>query len=282
MEMVNGKNHGKMLAICSAAGGVGRTVITVNLAAMLAKRKIRVGIMDADLQFGDIALALNLEPVTTIKEAVERDDLRNVRDYCLSHDSGIQLLAAPKRPEYADLITVESLESAADALLSEAELLLVETQPGLNDHNLFLMEKADHIVLVTTVGMASLKNTKLMVETLDALGLKDKLVLVVNQSTSSSIIKAGDIPKLTQMEQVFYLPSEMKRMDYSLDAGIPLATSHPKLAFSKDMEKLASHLFPKEHHLKAKGFSSKIGPKTSRWRGKMNEFIGKNPIEEPK
>lgn len=280
MEISSGKKQGKMLAICSAVGGVGRTVITVNLAALLAKRKIRVSIFDADLQFGDLALALNLEPVFTIKDAVERNDLQNVRDYCLLHASGIQLLAAPKRPEYADLITPESLDSGIDALLTQTELLLVETQPGLNDHNLMIMEKADHILLVTTAGTTSLKNTKLMVETLDALGLKDKVILIVNQSTSSSVVKTRDIPKLTKMEQVFYLPSDTKRVTYSLDIGIPLVISHPKLTFSKEMDKLASQFFPKRHTSKLKRLLAKRSPKILGSRGKRNGVIGKTPIEE--
>lgn len=282
MEITGGKKQGKMLAICSAAGGVGRTVITVNLAALLAKRNVEVSILDADLQFGDLALALNLEAVSTIKEAVERKDFQRIRAYCLPHELGIQLLAAPKRPEHADLITPEDLGLGIDALLAETELLLVETQPGLNDHNLMVMEKADHILLVTTPGMASLKNTRLMIETLDALGFKDKAALVVNQSAASSAVKAEDIPQLIKMERVFYLPSDAKQVAYSLDVGIPLVTSHPKLAFSKEMNKMASQLFPKEHDPKPKGLLAKSSPKVWRLRGKINGFTGKAPIEESK
>ncbi|CAM3582610.1 septum site-determining protein MinD [Aeromicrobium ponti] len=274
--------RGKMIVICSASGGTGRTAVTVNLAAMLAKRKMKVDILDADWQFGDIAMALNLEPAVTIKEIAEKQDSKNARNYTSIHSTGIGVLAAPDRPEYADMITSDVLEATVSALLSEAQVLLAETEGGLTDRNLQLMEMADIILLITTPGIGSLKNTKLMIETLEALELKDKVKLVVNQKDRSYAIKASMIPKLVGVEPFFFLPSEKTQLANSLDLGEPIVLSHPKLRFSKGIEGLAERLYPQEKQSADSGFLKLFQKKITGVRGRVDELIGKNSIEESK
>ncbi len=281
-SFINDNAQGKMIVICSAAGGTGRTAVTVNVAAVLAKRKMKVDILDADWQFGDIAMALNLEPAVTIKEIAEKQDSRNARNYSMLHSAGIGVLAAPDRPEYADMITSDVLEATVRALLSETQILLAETQTGLNDRNLQLMEMADIILLITTPGIGSLKNTKLMIETLEELELKDKVNLVVNQKDRSYAIKASMIPKLVGVEPFFFLPSEKTQLANSLDLGEPIVLSHPKLRFSKGIEGLAERLYPQEKQSADSGFLKLFQKKITGVRGRVDELIGKNSIEESK
>ncbi|WP_181396042.1 AAA family ATPase [Cytobacillus oceanisediminis] len=279
-SFINENARGKMIVICSASGGTGRTAVTVNLAAMLAKRKVKVDILDADWQFGDIAMALNLEPAVTIKEIAEKQDRRNARNYSILHSTGIRVLAAPDRPEYADMITSDVLEATVSALLSETQVLLAETQAGLNDRNIQLMEMADIILLMTTPGIGSLKNTKLMAETLEALELKDKVRLLVNQKAGSNAIKDSMIPKLVGVEPFYFLPLEKTQLASSLDLGEPIVLSHPKLRFSKGIEGLAERLYPQEKQSADSNFIRLFQKKITGVRGRVDELIGKNSIEE--
>ncbi|MBP1948064.1 AAA family ATPase [Virgibacillus litoralis] len=236
----------QIVAVCSATGGQGRTTVTVNLAAFLAARGSNVSIIDGDLQFGDLAMALDLDPILTIKEIAERDDSENSVNYYSTHSSGIELLAAPKRPEHADVIDSEQISAVIDAVHATSEILFVETQTGLTDHTLQVVEKADQILVTATPGMASLKNARLMIETFEALGLKDRVRLVINQSTASSVVKKSDIPELVKLSEVFYLPYDSKHVSHSLDIGVPIVQSQPKLEFSKGIERLAKKLFAVE------------------------------------
>ncbi|MFC4023925.1 CpaE family protein [Oceanobacillus longus] len=269
------------IAVCSAVGGVGRTTITANLAAILAKEHVKVTVIDADLQFGDIALAFDLHPTRTIKDAAERKDKDNIHFYVMNHESGVNVLPAPDRPEYAELIIPDFLNSIIDTLNDNAEVLLIETQAGLNDLNIQVMEKADLILVVGTPRMAVLKNTKLLIETLSMLGLKDKARLVLNKATSNTVIKSKDMAELTNMEQAFFLPFVDKHIDHSLDMGLPIVSSHPKLTFSKEMEKLAESLNLYDSNTKGNsGIFSKFTNKGHRSRGIKNEFISADPIQE--
>ncbi|MEC5422962.1 AAA family ATPase [Virgibacillus sp. C22-A2] len=235
-------NNSKLIVVCSATGGVGRTAITVNLATALARQSLKVRVIDTDFQFGDISLAFDLHPNHSIKEVAERKDIENVKAYLLNHESGVDVLPAPDRPEYAELITADFLNEIIDTLQEDSEILLVETQAGLNELTIQLMEKADQILVIGTPRMASLKNSKLFIETLDMLHLKDKARLVINKLTSPAVIKPNTIPELTKIERITFLPYEEKQMDRSLDLGKPLITMNPKLAFSKEVEKLAALL----------------------------------------
>ncbi|WP_077623196.1 AAA family ATPase [Sediminibacillus massiliensis] len=277
----------KMIVICSAAGGAGRTTLTVNLAALLAERKLKTVVVDGDLQFGDLALALDLKPKLTLKELAERNETEYVRDYYARHESGVQLLAAPVRPEYAELVTIGLLDAITDSIKQSSDVLLVDTQHGLNEQNLSLMEKADEILVVSTPGMAALKNTKLMLETLEMLGLKDKASLIVNKATASSVIKASEIPELTQIEQAYFLPEDSKNVPNSLDVGKPLVISQPKLDFSKEISKIGEYLFPFEppasNKMAAGGFLKKVGIKAKglKIRGERDEFTSQIAVEKP-
>ncbi|WP_337017757.1 AAA family ATPase [Oceanobacillus massiliensis] len=252
---MDGTEDIKRIVICSAVGGVGRTSVTVNLAALLANQYIKVSVVDADLQFGDIALAMDLQPSRTIKDAAERKDIENINFYMLEHHSGVKVLPAPDRPEFAELISPDFLSNIADKLEENTEYLLIETQSGLHDMNIQLMENADLILVVSTPAMASLKNTKLMIETLDSLGLKHLVRLVVNKFTAQTAIRPKDMAELTNSDQAIFLSFADRLMDQSLDTGIPFIISHPKTAFTKDLEKAAGmlHLYnPKKTKTKEK------------------------------
>ncbi|WP_054636869.1 AAA family ATPase [Thalassobacillus sp. C254] len=177
------QSKGKVIVVCSASGGMGRSSVTLNLAALAARQSVKVDVIDGDLQFGDLALSLNLRPSLSIEEAAERKDVSNIREYCIAHESGLQLLAAPSRPEFADLVSPEFVTSVLEELSRDSGAVILETQAGLNEDNLQFMELADSIIVVASTGMAAIKNTKLMIETIKALGMKEKVIVVVNKCT---------------------------------------------------------------------------------------------------
>lgn len=223
----------KLIVICSAAGGTGKTTLTVNLASAIAKEGRHVTIVDGDLQFGDATIALDLNPAYTIKEAAERNDSENIHFYLSEHSAGIRLLSAPSRPEHADFIPSAKFQSIIDALRTQSDIVLVDTATGLTDQNIELMEKADAILIAASPGMHVLKNTKRMIETLSALDMKEKLNLTINKFTAPSAVPSNKIQELTGMEDAYFLPDDPKRVNESLDLGKPLVHTNSKLDFSK-------------------------------------------------
>jgi pilus assembly protein CpaE len=237
--------RGEMIAVCSAKGGIGRTVMTVNLAVALCKKNIQIGVLDADFQFGDVSLALDLQTTFTIKDVVEEIhqlDQHSIASYLNRHESGVRVLAAPERPEFADLIKEEAVSKVLDLLLMEHHYVLTDTGVGLQERNLPIFEKADQILLLTTLEMATLKNTKLMLETFDMLGLKDKVQIVVNRATMESVIGASDVADILGANDPIFIPNDWQIATQSLNIGIPFVVNQGKSDIAKAVYKMAEQI----------------------------------------
>lgn len=239
------QKRGEMIVVCSAKGGVGKTVLSVNLAVALSKKNIKISLLDGDFQFGDVSLAMDLHPTFSIKDIVE--DIESLDEYILAsylihHDSGVRILSAPDRPEYADLITPKVTDKVCDLLLEKHDFLIVDTGVGFQENSLYLVEKADQILVVTNLEMSTLKNTKLMMETLETLGLQHKIQVVINRSTMESVIQATDVPEILGEESPIYIPNQFQMVSQSLNVGIPFVINQGKADLSKSVFKMAEQL----------------------------------------
>jgi pilus assembly protein CpaE len=244
-NVVRKQRRGEMIVVVSAKGGVGKTVTAVNLAVALSKNNLQVSIMDGDFQFGDVSLAMDVHPTFTIKdvvEGIETMDSFTLSSFLIRHGSGVKVMAAPERPEYADLMTTQVVDKVCDMLLAQFDYLIVDTGVGLHDKSLQLIEKADQVFVLTTLEMTAIKNTKLMIETLNLLGLKQKISVVVNRSTMESVIQASDVADILGEETAFQIPNQFQIVAQSLNIGIPFVLNHAKTDLAKAVFKMAEQL----------------------------------------
>jgi pilus assembly protein CpaE len=238
--------RGEMIVICSAKGGIGRTVLAVNLAIALSKNNhLQISLLDGDYQFGDISMAIDMHPTFTVKDVVEGMDLidqHTLPSYMIRHGSGVKVLAAPERPEFADLIQSSVMDKICELLLAEHDYLIVDTAVGLQENTIQFIEKADQVFVLTTLELTAIKNTKLMLETLDVLGLRHKVQLIVNRATMESVIKATDVPDILGVEHPEYVPNDFAIVSQSLNVGIPFVQNQAKTDIAKSIFKMAEHL----------------------------------------
>ena len=189
---------GKVISVFSPKGGTGCSTIAANLAiALQMETEAKVVLVDGSLQFGDIAVLLNLKPVRTIADLVphmnELDgDL--VDSVIVPHSSGIKTLLAPTRPEMADLVVPDHMKRILEELKKTFDCIVVDTWTSLHDLVLTIMDVSDRIVLITTPDIPSIKNTKLFFEVTEALGYpSEKVFLTINKVDRRSSIQAEDI-----------------------------------------------------------------------------------------
>ncbi len=241
----NSKRKGKIIGISSAKGGIGRTVITANLAIALSSKRLSTCILDGCFQFGDINIAMDLQPMFTIKDVIEQMDSideHNILNYLYRHESGVKVLSAPHRPEYADLVTPEVLEKICNLLLPHFDYILVDVMAGLPDKSLYFLEKADQVLLLTDLEMTTLKNTKLMLEILETLELREKLQVVVNRSTMQSVIQSSDVLQILGEPSLLYVPNDFDIVSKSLNIGIPFVLNHRRIDLAKAIFGIADFL----------------------------------------
>lgn len=268
----NQSHRGEVIAVCSAKGGIGRTILTVNLAVALHKKNISVAIMDGDFQFGDVALALDLQNTFTIKDVIDGIallDEHSLQGYLSEHESGIKVLPAPDRPEFADLVTKEAVNKIINLLREKHEYIVIDTEAGLNEHTINLIEQADQILVITNLEMTALKNTKLLIETLGVLGLQAKAKVIINRANMESVLKAEDAANILSAEAPIFIPNDFQICSQSLNIGIPFVINQGKSDVAKGVFKMAEILssplknegkqFNKNHFHFAKWFNKKRG-----------------------
>ncbi|WBW95542.1 AAA family ATPase [Oceanirhabdus sp. W0125-5] len=240
------RKKGEMIVFASAKGGVGKTIISVNIAVALAKKGFSTCILDGNFQFGDVNLALDLQPKLTISDLIHDIDSLNsdiLSNYLQKHESGVKVLSAPVKPEYADLITPPVIERVCDELLENNRFLIVDLSSGLSEHNISFMEKANKIMLITDLEMAALKNTKAMLKTIKALDLEEKTKIIINRGDMESVIKFKDTKNILNVEDLYFISDNFKVVSKSFNIGIPFVMSKPKEKISNEIGNLAVQLY---------------------------------------
>jgi len=211
----------------STKGGVGKSVIALNTAlALAARNKGKVALVDLDLQFGDLGILTNTKPIRTISEAVEDSALADpeLLSGFMETVNGVDLLLAPKKPEMAEYVTEQHLQSLIKTLKKTYRYILVDTSVSFNEITLSTLDQANSIHFITTMDLLSLKNTKLGLEVLRSLHHLDKVDLVVNRSNRSPDISAQDIERSLGLKPVVYIPEEDKILLESVNQGLPIMT----------------------------------------------------------
>lgn len=217
--------EGKIIAVFSPKGGIGCTTIAVNLGVAMAERGKSTVLVDGSLQFGDVAVMLNLKSSTTIIDLVER---MNELDYDLvssvvtSHNSGLKILLAPSRPEMAELVTESHIKKLLQALRQMYDFVIIDTASSLNDVNLAMLDVADRIVLVTQQNLPSLKNVSRFYDLSEGLDYEsDKIMLVVNHGSNKLSISVKDIIDSLKRQIVSVIPEDESAYS-AADQGKPL------------------------------------------------------------
>ena len=234
---------GEIIVFISGKGGVGKTVISVNTAVALNNKGFSTCILDGSFQFGDVNLAFDIQPRLTISDLVkENESLEGIKiyDYLHIHDSGVSILAAPPKPEYADLVTTAVLPKVCEKILEKHEFLIVDLPSGLSELNLSFLEMADRIFLVTDLEMAALKNSKAMLRTLRMLGMEKQIKVIVNRSDMEGLIKVNDVQDMLETDELFTISNNFKVVSKSFNIGIPFVIGKPNEKITNEIITIAN------------------------------------------
>jgi pilus assembly protein CpaE len=219
-------SRGKIIVVYSPKGGTGCTTIATNLAICLNNSETKVAIVDGNLQFGDVGVFFNLQGKNTILDLAPRTeelDPEVVNDVMMTHaQSGLQLLAAPMRPEMADKVTSEQFSKLLQYFRQLYSYVIVDTSSYLTDIILGAMDICDVLLLITTQDIPSIKNAKLFLSLVDAMHIKRKKVLLaVNRYDKRMSILPEKIGENLKQEVVASIPFDERIVAYSVQKGVP-------------------------------------------------------------
>lgn len=244
---------GEVLTVFSTKGGAGKSVLATNLAVALAQRSTRpVCLVDADLQFGDVAVMLKLTPHHTIVDAVQsldRMDSALLESLLVTHEmSGLRVLPAPLEPAFADQVGAAEMVAIVEQLRTFCGYVIVDTPAYFNDVVLGLVEVSDKVLLVAGMDIPNIKNVKIGLQTLRLLNTPmEKLMLVLNRSNSKVKLDIGEVERTLQVKADALIPSDVL-IPQSVNKGVPVVIHAPKSPVAKSIQQMTELFLPANAH----------------------------------
>jgi pilus assembly protein CpaE len=255
---------GRIITVSSTKGGSGKSVVATNLATALARRSSRpVVLVDADLQFGDVAVMMRLVTPHTLVDAVSaqgRLDAQYLQSLLVRHEpSGLLVLPAPLEPSFAERVTASDITRIVELLQSFCAYVVIDTPAQYNDVVIALIEQADDVVMVAGLDIPSIKNTKLGLQTLRLLEVsEEKIHLLVNRADSKVQLDITEVERTLGLRAGSSVPSDIV-VPQSVNKGVPVVLDAPRSEVARAFELLADRFIGAAPSAPAKKGRSRFG-----------------------
>ncbi|MGW6741134.1 AAA family ATPase [Streptomyces sp. NPDC055025] len=215
---------GTVITVSGSKGGVGTTLIAVQLALAARASGMNTALADLDLQAGDVASYLDVQFRRSIVDLATIQDIspRVLQDAVFVHPSGIGLLLAPGEGERGEEVNERSVRQIVSALRNRYEVVVIDCGTQMNSANAAAIEMADTTLLVTTPDVVSVRAAKRMVRLWDRLQIRkaEETVSVVNRYNRNTEIQPPLIERITgtRVSKVV-IPANFKELQPAVDAG---------------------------------------------------------------
>jgi pilus assembly protein CpaE len=238
-----GTREARVVTVFSAKGGCGKTTVATNLAAALASGgRSSVCLLDLDLAFGDVAIALQLVPARTVIDAVAMTgsiDEQGVSSLVTPHSPGLDAICAPLEPGEAERIPASTVVELLRVLKRMYDFVVIDTPPAFTEHVLASFDVSDVYVLLATLDIPALKNLRLTLDMLDMLGYpREGWQVVLNRSDSRVGLSVDDVVKTLRVPLATLIPSS-RAVSASINKGVPIVLEEPRHAVSSAIRDLA-------------------------------------------
>lgn len=227
------QKHGTVITVFGAKGGIGKTTISTNLACALASNtNSSVALVDMDTRFGDVAITMDLQverSIADLARTIDTVEREQIGEYLIHHQTGVNILPAPTRPSEWRSMGPEHVNKVINALASTHDFVILDTPGTFNELVAAAIEAGSVILLVTTMEMASIKDTVLSLEMLNDRFRDDpdKVKVVVNRYNETTGIKDRDLEK-TLASRVFWRIPHDPEVVRSAQVGRPIVTMNTK------------------------------------------------------
>lgn len=227
---------GKLVAVMGARGGVGATMLATNLSWIVAQqRRRRVALVDLDLQFGTVALSLDIEPSHGLREALENPDRIDglfMDRVMTQHSDRLFVMSAEESPDEALLLDFGAVELLINELRSKFHYVVVDVPRNATPSTHQVLESASDLILISDFSLAGMRDTMRTINMLPSLNASCNIIIVANRAGEH---KSGEMPKSEFEKGIgrkvdFVLPFDAKTVAAATNFGQPVAVGNGLVA----------------------------------------------------
>ncbi len=239
---VGTRQHGRVITVFSPKGGTGKTATASNLAAVLAKEGRKTLLLDLDLQFGDAAIVMGVEPEKTIYDLVLAPgelDIEKLAGYTTKHPCGLDILPAPLRPEDAELVTESKITRLLEVARECYDVIVVDTSPFFHGPMLATLDRTDELLVLCGLDVPTLKNVRLAMQTLELLSFPTRRIrFVLNRANTKVGLNKREVENALKVTVHSEVPSD-RIVPVCVNRGTPAVLAEPSSEFAKAIVELA-------------------------------------------
>lgn len=265
MPTVTRAQIGRVVTVFSPKGGTGKTVTASNLAAALAKLGKKTLLLDLDLQFGDAAIVMGIEPEKTVYDLVVAPgelDLEKLAGYTTKHACGLDILPAPLRPEDAELVTESKITRLLEVARESYDVIVVDTSPFFHGPMLATLDRSDELLVLCGLDVPTLKNVRLALQTLELLSFPtNRIRFVLNRANTKVGLSKREVEAALKVSIEIEVPSD-RAVPVCVNQGNPVVLADPGSDFAKGMFTLARTISSAGQNAKSKPRKRKLLART--------------------
>jgi pilus assembly protein CpaE len=244
-EANSAQGPSRIVAVFAPKGGVGRTTIAFNMAVAAAQAGARTVVVDGSLQFADLRSLLRVPPDAPSIHDLPTDRIAesDLAEVLWRDPSGIDILLAPPRIEYADMISVRDVDKILSLLRRLYDLVVIDMSVGLDDLNLLLLDQADVVLEIVTYDSTTIHNTIAMADTFRAIGYPaTKVRYLVNRADATGGIDPGDLAIALGRVPEHAVRSEGEVVVAANNQGVPFVLAYPDAGVSRDIVRMTTEI----------------------------------------
>lgn len=243
---------GRLIAVVKSRGGAGATALTTQLACRFAQAEACAGrdacLIDFDVQFGDAAFQLGLDPKLTLGDLVEagsRLDGELLRSVTVKHPSGLGVIAAPSQMLPLESLGNEQVIAIVERAQREYGSVFVDLPANWTNWSLSLIARADAVLLITDLSVPSLNRARRQIDLLNSQGLGEvELRVIVNRFEKRLFggLKPGDVRTALGRDAAHFVANDPEVMMAAVDRGVPIDEVKRKSALGRDLDSIDAGL----------------------------------------
>ncbi len=234
-----------VFAVFNPKGGVGKTTIATNLAAVLQLRKgMQILLLDADTVTGHVGLSLGMPTGRSAADSWVDEDAgyqhESLLDLSAMHSSGIRVASLSTNPLHqANLVPAR----VADAIMEArhgVDAIVIDLHPSYSEVNLAIFAIADRILVPVTPDLPAMRAAIQLKDVAVEIGVRDRLAMIINRANSG--VTVADMETTVGLKAVAHIQSAGLHFVWSANAGKSLIDKFPKHGAAQDFEHLADRL----------------------------------------